>query len=81
MSDHKHVRKGGFGAFTAIERERKAASELAARGNAPTAATNETDVATESVVTTVGDAPPVPWPLPHSLGADAESAPMPQSSR
>ena len=65
------MRKGGFGAFAAMERERKAARASAARAA-------ETDAANlEPVGTTASEAASVPWPRPYSLRADAESGQSP----
>ena len=66
MSDPKAVKKGGFGAFTAMERDRKAARELAERANAIPAAT------AEPTATIVTEPASVPWPRPYSLRAEAD---------
>ena len=65
MSDHKAAMKGGFGAFTAMERERKAARDLAEGKGAITAPTAEP---TPTIVT---EPTSVPWPRPYSLRAEA----------
>jgi hypothetical protein len=69
MSDSNEVKKGGFGAFTAMERQRKAAREMAERATETVATT------AEPITATVSEPASVPWPRPYSLRAEASSDP------
>jgi hypothetical protein len=67
MSDPKEVKKSGFGAFTAMERQRKAAREMAERATETVATT------VEPITATLSEPASVPWPRPYSLRAEPNS--------